>query len=88
MSVAEVEVSTPYDEDDLALAVRLAPIIAKMRAEGRFNVEQFFMAADAGMGGTVVLTAPSTRCKRAVPEARYVPEGIMISASASLLEAH
>jgi len=54
-----------------------------MRAEGRFNVETFLRAHEAGMGGTLAIEAPCGRQQRSVPEARYVSEGVRLAAGAS-----
>lgn len=68
------------DEVALDLALKFAPLISRMRAEGRFNVETFLRAFEAGMGGTLALEAPCSRQQRIVPEARYVSEGVQLAA--------
>ena len=82
MSVAEVEEAEPSEAEQV-LARRLAIVLRRMRAEGRFNLDQFLGACEAGMGGTVVVTAPSTKSKRDVPECRYVSEGVTVTGSLS-----
>lgn len=68
--------------DPLVLATRFADVFQHMRAEARFNLETFIRACEAGMGGTVVIQAPSTRVKRAVTEVRYVSEGFSVTSAA------
>ena len=72
--------------NSMQLAVRLAVVIDNMRAEGRFNLETWLNAVENGMGGTVVVKAPCISQKRAVPEARYVSEGISVSAQGTMFE--
>jgi hypothetical protein len=45
-----------------------------MRENARFAVEQWLMAAERGMGGRLVLDAPSSLHKRTNPEAAYATE--------------
>lgn len=89
MSVAAEEgVPETYEPSPQAmqLALRLAAVIDKMRAEGRFNLETWLNAVEIGMGGTVVVKAPCVSQKRSVPEARYVSEGISVSAQGTMFE--
>lgn len=67
----------PEDDEMRLLAARLADATLQyMRAQGKFNVLQFVTAAEAGMGGTLLLRAASSRAKREVPEAWYTSDGI------------
>lgn len=70
------------DPSVMAVALQLADVISSMRSEGRFNVDTFLRAVDAGVGGTLAIEAPCARAKRAVPEARYVSEGVRLAVGA------
>ncbi len=82
MSLRAVEASDPETE---VLAAQLAAIIVCLRDQGKFNVRMFVMAAQEGMGGTLVLTnASEGKTKRSVPEAVFVAEGSQVEARLSL----
>lgn len=73
-----------HTAETMELALRLAAALGSMRSEGVFNVEQFCGAVERGMGGGVYIQAPSSRVKREVPEARYMPEGAQVEVKFSL----
>lgn len=59
----------------MKLALRLATVIESMRAEARFNVETFVIAAESELGGHITMAAPrKSGGRRRSPEARYKGE--------------
>lgn len=79
MGVTERVDDPSVSPETMALALRLAAALEHTRAESTFNVTQFLAAVEAGMGGNLVISAPHTRAKREVTEARYACEGWPLS---------
>lgn len=67
--------------ETMQLALRLADVVERMRAESRFNLETFLSASEAGMGGNAVFTAPHGRTRKEVPECRYTSQGFTVGGS-------
>lgn len=75
MSVEAVPPAADPEDPVAALASRLAQQIGHMRDNAQFAVEQWLLAAERGMGGRLVLDAPSKVHKLTNPEAHYATEG-------------
>jgi len=63
----------PSQDADAELMLALIKSMKRMRAEARFSIQQFVMAAEGGLGGTLVLQAPY-RTSRTIIEAGFQTE--------------
>lgn len=68
------------EEVQLISQVLASAVWPYIRQEGRLNFEQFAARVQAGMGGTLVLTAPSLADKRKVAEVQFATGGLTVTA--------